>query len=290
MATAGALAVAGVAIAGSSGRHRAIGAPGPVPPSAPPPRPPAYAMKLVAYSSCADLLHGLRQHTADNVEQLGSGEVYMADSTEKQAGGAVPAPSAGSGAAGSGAAAPGAPAPGASAPDHSSTNVHEAGADEPDVVKTDGRRIVTVSHGMLRVVDAATRKITGSVRVLERGAGPDNAWLPSTNLLLSGDRALVVVPANYETMVADKPVGGGYPGLPQASTRFVLVDLAGAPKVLGSVAVDGSYVDGRLVGSTARLVTRSQPQIKFPQRPRVVTPQQQQRQARDAVGKAPLSA
>ena len=31
------------------------------------------------------------------------------------------------------------------AQEHSGTNNHEAGADEPDLVKTDGRRIVTVT-------------------------------------------------------------------------------------------------------------------------------------------------
>ncbi len=44
----------------------------------------------------------------------------------------------------------GGPAPGAQ---HSTTNNHETGVDEPDLVKTDGRRIVTATAGMLRVVD-----------------------------------------------------------------------------------------------------------------------------------------
>ena len=52
-----------------------------------------------------------------------------------------------------------------STPDHSTTNMHEAGVDEPDLVKTDGNRVITVSGGVLRVVDAATRKVTGSLRL-----------------------------------------------------------------------------------------------------------------------------
>ena len=48
------------------------------------------------------------------------------------------------------------------ASDYSGTNTHEAGVDEPDLVKTDGRRIVTVASGTLRVVDAATGGSAGS--------------------------------------------------------------------------------------------------------------------------------
>ncbi len=53
----------------------------------------------------------------------------------------------------------------------SGTNNHEAGVDEPDLVKTDGRRIVTVAAGVLRVIDPATRRMTGKVD-LPDGGGP----------------------------------------------------------------------------------------------------------------------
>ena len=53
---------------------------------------------------------------------------------------------------------------------YSGTNTHEAGVDEPDLVKTDGRRIVTVSGGALRVVDAASRT-TSSASSTSAGGG-----------------------------------------------------------------------------------------------------------------------
>ena len=45
---------------------------------------------------------------------------------------------------------------GGSVPDFSGTNVQELGVDEPDIVKTDGRRIFAVTDRTLRVVDVAT--------------------------------------------------------------------------------------------------------------------------------------
>jgi uncharacterized secreted protein with C-terminal beta-propeller domain len=234
-------------------------------------RPPG-AIGLVAYRSCAELLSGLREHTAANIASLGYRNAYVGAGQAE----AVPL-AAGSAAAGSAAAA--APA----APEHSTTTVHEAGADEPDVVKTDGRRVVTVAHGMLRVVDVATRRITGTIRVAAAGPG----WAPAGNLLISGDRALVILPDTYGDGVASaRP----YPPLPQASTRFVLVDVAGAPKVLGTQTVTGSYVDARLVGSVARLVARSQPVIKYPPPRFSQAPQQLPGAGREAVRTAPVSA
>ena len=67
------------------------------------------------------------------------------------------------------------------------TNVHEQGADEPDVIKTDGRRIVTVREGTLWVIDPVTRRQTGKVDLGVRGGG-------ELKLLLTGDSALVLVP------------------------------------------------------------------------------------------------
>src|SRR3954452_12548516 len=67
----------------------------------------------------------------------------------------------------------------------STTNVQEAGIDEPDVVKTDGRRIVAVSDGRLRVVDVsdpAAPRLAGSL-ALEEGY--------QHQLLLRDDRVLV---------------------------------------------------------------------------------------------------
>ena len=69
--------------------------------------------------------------------------------------------------------------------DFSGTNVQVIGVDEPDIVKTDGRRIIMVRNGTLTVVDVtgAEPSITGRVLLGERWGG---------ELLLHGDRVLVI--------------------------------------------------------------------------------------------------
>ena len=53
---------------------------------------------------------------------------------------------------------------------HSGTNNHEAGVDEADLVKTDGKRLVSVVDGVLRVVDVSQQADHRHAR--PRGAGP----------------------------------------------------------------------------------------------------------------------
>ncbi|MGI5226616.1 beta-propeller domain-containing protein [Actinoallomurus sp. CA-142502] len=202
---------------------------------------PGSSIRLVAYDDCGELLGGLRKATAAHVGPYGlGGDPVM----RPLAGGRVP----GDMKAGQQTATP-----------HSDTNVQEPGVDEPDQVKTDGRRIVTVARGRLIVVDTASRRRTGSLDLRAGGA-----W-SAGELMLYGDRALVVLhPAITFAREGIVDVPGTAPG--GSGPRLVLVDLRGTPRVVSSMQVDGSYVDARRTGPTARIVVRSAPRIAFPQR------------------------
>ena len=134
--------------------------------------------------------------------------------------------------------------------DFSGTNIQEAGVDEPDVVKTDGERIVTVVDGTLRVFDVEDRSLLGSVGL--------PGW--SHQLFLTGDRAWVIAGGGgmiVDTLPAeDSEV---YPG--GDTTTIIEVDLSdpASPTVANEVEVEGSYLNARLVGDTAHVVVRSQP-------------------------------
>ncbi|MFG3710492.1 beta-propeller domain-containing protein [Micromonospora sp. NPDC047730] len=205
-------------------------------PGDPPPRHLPAAPVLVSFDSCADALAGLRAAARASVGPWGFGGGWRTGVALS----AVP---------------DAARAEAAAAPEHSTTNNHEAGADEPDLVKTDGRRIVTVSRGLLRVVDPAARRETGRVDLT--GALPELKW-GQQSLLLHGDRALVL--AQVGAVGAREFAGSRIAGVP----RLILVDLAGPPRVLGTYRMDGSLVDARQTGSTARVVVRTRPRLEFP--------------------------
>jgi uncharacterized secreted protein with C-terminal beta-propeller domain len=131
-----------------------------------------------------------------------------------------------------------APAP-AAGEDTSQTNVQEAGVDEPDTVKTDGKTIFAIANGTLHAIDARaeTPRLLGTL-ALEDGWG--------TTMLLRKDRAL---------LLGTGPLGA----------RMTEVDVSdpAKPTVLRTEDVDGYIVDARLTGRTARVVVASYPEAVY---------------------------
>jgi Beta propeller domain len=286
--------------------------------------PRAADVTLVRFTSCADALRNLRAAAGSTVgpegfavsidAASGAGSGSTAGTASQGPPGAAPGATAPAGApaaanqAGAGPAAAGRADAGqaseGAAPGYSGTNTAEAGVDEPDLVKTDGRRIVTVIGGVLRVVDAQTKQLTG-VLDLSAGAGLDGA-MPA-NLLLAGDHALILFDQGYPVVGAPLPslppevtspaVGGPGPAdggqaggtagpsvgagagaaepgpsvsgpaipVPIIGPRLLLIDLsAGTPRITSEYTMDGALVDARQVGSVARVVVHSAPRVFFP--------------------------
>ena len=134
------------------------------------------------------------------------------------------------------------------APEFSQTNVQEAGVDEPDIVKTNGRTVFAVADGRLHALD-----VTGAAPQLVGTLALDGAY--GHQLLLRGDRLLVM--------------SSSYGGLPIASdvvisaSQVVISELdvadPAAMKVRRTMTAEGAFVDARLTGGTARVVVAASP-------------------------------
>jgi hypothetical protein len=208
----------------------------------------------VRYDSCVDALEQLKGAAAEFVSPYGFGDAVTLEgdavampfnetAAEARSAGAV----GGRDEAASGGAVP-------AAPDYSTTNTHEAGVDEPDLVKTDGHRIVTVLDGTLRVIDVQSNELIGSLRFEDPGE-----WYPS-QLLMTGDRVLVVVSPLSWAPAVWPPQPGGH--LAEGS-RLILVDISGPPRIVSTLDVDGWFVDARQVDSLARIVLHSVPRLEW---------------------------
>ena len=141
-------------------------------------------------------------------------------------------------------------APAGAGVEFSGTNVQVAGVDEPDIVKTDGRRIITVSQNVLTVVD-----VTGDAPTVVGHVLLDEA--PDGELLLHGDRALAIRNDSGSIRPATE-VGEG--GLVQP--EIVVIDevlLDGVPHRGRTLRIEGRYVSSRSIGGTARIVVNSIP-------------------------------
>src|SRR6266550_7351625 len=231
-------------------------------------------VRLTSFHGCGEELAALRKAAEASVGPYG-----LPGLTSSVNGTAYPAAVAGApqaaAAAGAAAAAP------AAAPAYSGTNDYQAGVDEPDLVKTDGRRIVTVAGGVLQVIDAASRTVTGRLDLGAVGAGI--GYQPA-NLLLSGDHALLLSSGGPVAV----PAGGAPP--PVFGSRLLLVDLAGHPRVMSSYRIEGSLVDARQIGPAVRVVIGSQPRLNFPAQPYGTTDAQRVAANRAVIRNAGLDA
>ena len=119
---------------------------------------------------------------------------------------------------------------GGAVPDFSGTNVQELGVDEPDVIKTDGRRIFAVTDRTLRVIDAASGTVTGTLALDGDGH----------RLLLRGDRVLVIASKGAAPTRPGRPADrAGVRAAREHARSSPRSTSARAPKVMRTMEVAG---------------------------------------------------
>jgi uncharacterized secreted protein with C-terminal beta-propeller domain len=189
----------------------------------------AKSPRLKAFGSCAGLISYARRHAPPPPRFVPPRVPTLPISGGGEDGGSGPV------------AAP-APAP-VTAPDSSTTNVQEAGVDEPDIVKSDGTNVFALTDGRLHAVDARSPVPRKLDSVAIPGFGGE--------LLVQGRRALAITTSDA------------------GATVLTETDVANpaAMRVLRTLTIDGSYVSARLHDHTVRVVVSSQPRALEPPAP-----------------------
>ncbi|HEV2776765.1 MAG TPA: beta-propeller domain-containing protein [Solirubrobacteraceae bacterium] len=209
---------------------------------------------LPAFPSCASLLSYARRNARRTGGRTGvptRAGVLQAQVLEGPVqNDAVAVPGTPAPAAQAAPSAPGAasPSPGRATPEFSQTNVQEAGVDEPDIVKTNGRTVFAVADAKLHAID-----VSGDAPRLVGTLALDGAY--GHQLLLRGDRLLVM--------------SNSYGGVPLASgviisaSQVVISELdvsdPAAMNVRRTMTMEGALVDARMTGGTARVVVSASP-------------------------------
>ena len=138
---------------------------------------------------------------------------------------------------------------GGGADDYSTTNVQEAGVDEPDIVKTDGSYLYVVTQGMpeVVVVDAWPAEETAVVGRLELDGWPYSMFLDGDTLAVF---QYVYDSRDGTTDPAVSPVRDGY------GSRITLVDVSDRtnPSVIRHIDVEGWLASARLIEHDAWIV------------------------------------
>jgi len=145
----------------------------------------------------------------------------------------------------------------------SGTNVQVTGVDEPDIVKTDGNRIVTLHGNVLDVVDVTGQQPTITT-TLQMTTYPQEMLLNGNTILLVGTdwgaTDFIFDPARSDIA---PPSNGG------PVTWVTQVDISGQAVATTTMRAEGNYVSARMIGDVVRLVISSPPPeigFVFPQR------------------------
>ncbi len=217
-------------------------------------RPRPVAAALTGFRDCPAMLTALRKQALSEVTAYGldSGYGYGGGFGRRVAGGPVPAGALGSagGAAGGGTGG-GAPvtAPRAAAPQapqgFSGTNNQEAGVDEPDAVKTDGKVMVL------------TRGYPSVLQVLDV-SGSHPSLLGKLPLALDGGATLMLT---RETVIALGQRSGSRG--PTTVAEVVSITDPAHPRLVRTFDVDGQLLDARFVHDRVVLVTQTAPVLPF---------------------------
>jgi hypothetical protein len=207
------------------------------------------AAALTAFDACEDYLKHVQENALEVVGPWGLGQfggiITFEGAVDLQASDDVAATERVTTPTAVGARTPGV--------DFSTTNVQEVGVDEPDVIKTDGRRIVAVARGHLQLINA-----TGVDPVLTATLELGEFW--TQEMFLVGDRVLLLSHASGPGLTRVVPIGGQFGSYSPVST-LIEVDISNpsAPRIESRLHLDGSQLSARMVGDVVRIVVQSGP-------------------------------
>ena len=147
---------------------------------------------------------------------------------------------------------------------YTGTNVQEIGVDEPDIIKTDGNRILIVNNGVLShiAIDGSQGTKTDQIEI---SAG----W--GHELFISGNRALLFtngggyddVGTMDSSLSEDEDIAemSVMPGFYIPMAHVIEIDLSDPYnlQIIGEMKIEGQYLSARLVGDTVRMAINSAP-------------------------------
>jgi len=230
---------------------------------------------LYSFDSCEDLLSYAKTNATESLDEYGSlygGQNFGGwdDALEgggegEPAGGTDGGDTGGDTGGGTGGEGGG----GVPGVDYSETNVQEVGIDEPDLVKTDGDRIVALADGKLHHVDTKGSPILTASLDLEGNTQSAEMFLYEDRVLLFQRVAYYYGYGGGEGEGGDDPeqiklpeaVKKWFEGSYTPVTQITEIDLSNPDElaVVSKLYVSGDYLSARRIDGVSRIVLRSNP-------------------------------
>ncbi len=247
-----------------------------------PSAPPAGAAELTAFSGCDDLQAWYVDNTISQVGPYGwAGRRWMTMREDATTDSPQASESSGESASGS--------AKDEVANGSTGTNTQEAGVDEPDVAKTDGRVVVRLVNGQRLVITDVSGSAPQQIADwrLPSGSFVDGLLLVDDHVLLSGDHGDIALQGMEQGMDQGMELDRRVPGPWGGSGRTELLDVdvsdPAHPRLDSRTSWSGQQLSLRQYADTVRLVTSTGlPELPFVEpRPGSLTEQQAEHRNRE---------
>ena len=144
--------------------------------------------------------------------------------------------------------------------DFSTTNVQVENVDEADIIKTDGKYIYYTVNNVLYIVEATNLDIVSKIKIdgEEERFYISEIYLKDNKVVLIGNSYILEEPVI--TNNEQKRVMKSYVSVNRKNTvKAIVYDITDKtnPKVERDVALEGNYVDSRMVGDNLYLISRN---------------------------------
>lgn len=142
--------------------------------------------------------------------------------------------------------------------DYSTTNVQVENVDEADIIKTDGEYIYYVSNNIVYIIKADNLEVVYEIDV-EREDERFNIseiYLNKNKLVLIGTSSIILEPIVENSEEKENSLIARVDYTSSAKAMVYDIENKNKPKNIREVALEGRYVDSRMIGENLYLISR----------------------------------
>ncbi len=142
--------------------------------------------------------------------------------------------------------------------DYSTTNTQVENVDEADIVKTDGEHIYYVLNGILYIVKADNLEIVSTIKIQSDNERftISEIFLKDDKVVLLGNGYILEEPITKTTEEESMTDSVRVNTLQTAKAIVYNIENKNAPEKIREVALEGNYLDSRMVGDNLYLISR----------------------------------
>ena len=138
--------------------------------------------------------------------------------------------------------------------DYSTTNIQVAGVDEPDIVKTDGKYIYTVSDGKVIIIDAYPAEKAANVSKIELNWTASQIFVNGNKLIIFGAEKSYYKNVGI-SLKEDAAIKAPYYSEPKTMVAVYNTEDRSNPVLEKEIAIDGNLFQARMINDYVYIIS-----------------------------------